>query len=128
MENTYYDLILEAEMGDTEAQLVLSLLYEQDGNYTEAAKWCEMAARQGDPDAQNRMGIYYASGQGVEQDDAKSFYWYSEAADRKNSAAQCNLGYCWLNGIGVEASPENAFYWYEQAALLGDSQAQIQLG
>ena len=49
MENTYYDLILEAEMGDTEAQLVLSLLYEQDGNYTEAAKWCEMAARQGGP-------------------------------------------------------------------------------
>jgi TPR repeat protein len=35
---------------------------------TEAAKWCRLAADQGDPDAQAFLGTMYYAGQGVPQD------------------------------------------------------------
>ena len=45
------------------------------------------AAKEGDVDAQYGMGLIYAEGRGVEQDEAKSFYWLTRAIQQGDSGA-----------------------------------------
>jgi len=45
------------------------------------------AATQGDVDAQYGLGLIYAEGRGVEQDEAKSFYWLTRAIEQGDSGA-----------------------------------------
>ena len=52
----------------------------------EAARLLE-AAEQGDMDAQYAMGLIYAEGRGVEQDDALSFLWLTLASDNGDTDA-----------------------------------------
>ena len=49
------------------------------------------AAEQGDVDAQYRVGLIYAEGRGVEQDEVKSFYWLSRAVQQGDADAQTLL-------------------------------------
>jgi len=44
-------------------------------------------ATQGDVDAQYGMGLIYAEGRGVEQDEAKSFYWLTRAVEQGDNGA-----------------------------------------
>ena len=44
-------------------------------------------AEQGDADAQFNLGIMYANGRGVPQDDAEVVRWYRLAADQSASAS-----------------------------------------
>jgi TPR repeat protein len=45
------------------------------------------AAQQGDIDAQYGMGLIYAEGRGVDQDEAKAFYWLTCAIEQGDSGA-----------------------------------------
>ena len=45
------------------------------------------AAQQGDVDAQYGMGLIYAEGRGIEQDEARSFYWLTCAIEQGDSGA-----------------------------------------
>jgi TPR repeat protein len=45
------------------------------------------AAKKGDVDAQYGMGLIYAEGRGVEQDEAKAFYWLTCAIEQGDSGA-----------------------------------------
>jgi len=45
------------------------------------------AATQGDVDAQYGMGLIYAEGRGVEQDEARSFYWLTRAVEQGDNGA-----------------------------------------
>jgi TPR repeat protein len=49
------------------------------------------AAEQGDVDAQYRVGLIYAEGRGVAQDEVKSFYWLSRALQQGDAGAQTLL-------------------------------------
>jgi len=49
-------------------------------------------AEQGDADAQNNLGVRYATGEGVTQDKVEAAKWYRKAAEQGNAYAQCNLG------------------------------------
>jgi TPR repeat protein len=49
------------------------------------------AAEQGDVDAQYRVGLIYAEGRGVAQDEIKSFYWLSRAVQQGDAGAQTLL-------------------------------------
>jgi TPR repeat protein len=49
------------------------------------------AAEQGDVDAQYRVGLIYAEGRGVEQDEVKSFYWLSRAVQQGDAGAKTLL-------------------------------------
>ena len=51
------------------------------------------AAEQGDADAQFNLGVAYATGRGVPQDDAETVRWYRLAAEQGNASAQANLGF-----------------------------------
>ena len=70
-------------------------MYEKgDGvpqNYKEAAKWSQLAAEQGDVDAQYNLGLMYANGQGVSQDHKEAIKWHKLAAEQGNALAQGEL-------------------------------------
>ena len=75
------------------------------------------AAEQGVADAQNDLGFMYASGKGVQQDDAKAAKWYCKAAEQGYAKAQYNLGVAYDSGEGVMQSDEAAADWYYKAGL-----------
>ncbi|MER8417961.1 tetratricopeptide repeat protein [Mesorhizobium sp. M1329] len=70
-------------------------------DYAEAAKWCRLAAEQGNAKAQYLLGYMTANGQGVPQDRAEAAKWYRLAAEQGNAEAQYFLGYMVANGQAV---------------------------
>lgn len=82
----------------------------------------EEYARQGNPTAQNALGIVYKRGLGVEKDDAKSIYWFQKAVEKDFANAQVNLGEAYLSGRGVDKDPAKAAELFQQASLQ-DNQA-----
>jgi len=77
--------------------------------------------------AQFNLGLMYANGDGVQQDDAKAVKWYRKSADKGVAAAQSNLGLMYKNGLGVKQDDVEAVRWYRQAAEQGDAPAQSNL-
>lgn len=71
-------------------------------------------ARQGDPKAQNVMGTYYESGNGIAKNENKAIYWYTKAAEQGNSNAQYHLGVLYNK---VKDNPLIAYMWFEVAKL-----------
>ena len=61
--------------------------YER-GDYETALKEWEPLAEHGLAEAQHNLGVMYANGQGVPQDDAGALKWYRLAADQGYSRAQ----------------------------------------
>lgn len=86
------------------------------------------AAQQGDADAQTTIGFCYAKGDGVAQDYAQAFYWWSKAAAQGNVVAQNGVGLSYQYGKGVAQDYAQAAYWYQQAANQGYADAQQNLG
>ena len=73
-------------------------------------------AERGDPKAQNTMGTYYESGNGVEKDYWRAIYWYTKAAEQGNPNAQYHLAILYNK---TEENPLKAYYWFEVARLCG---------
>ena len=86
------------------------------------------AAQKGFSEAQNNLGLMYAHGIGVKQDDAQAVYWYRKAAEQDLSDAQCNLGWMYVNGLGVKEDQAQAVYWNRKAAEQDHPDAQFNLG
>ncbi len=57
-------------------------------NDPEAAAEMLAAAERGDVDAQYAMGLIYAEGRGVTQDEARAFYWLTRAIEQGDKAAR----------------------------------------
>ena len=74
------------------------------------------SAEQGDASAQNRLGIMYADGLGVPQDDAEAARLYRLAAEQGNAPAQYNLGVMYDAGRGVPQDDVQAHMWLNLAA------------
>ena len=60
-------------------------------DYAEAVKWYRLAAEQGDADAQDKLGVTYAGGEGVPQDYAEAVRWYRLAAEQGHYHAENNF-------------------------------------
>ena len=73
-------------------------------------------AENGDSKAQNIMGTYYESGNGVEKDYWKAIYWYTKAAEQGNPNAQYHLAVLYNK---AEDNPLKAYYWFEAARICG---------
>lgn len=88
-----------------------------------------LAAQQGDVHAQCWVGVCYAHGLGVEQNDEQAVHWYRKAARRGSAQAQYNLGYSYAIGRKpCLQSMSEANRWYRRAALRDFPQAQHNLG
>lgn len=105
-------------------------LSEKDGLSKEglSADRFREAAEQGDADAQNKLGVCYEFGFGVEKDAASAAKWYRRAAEQGLAKAQYSLGYCCLFGEGIEHDPADAESWYLKSAQNGNVNAEFMLG
>ena len=86
------------------------------------------SAEQGDAVAQAALGVSYALGEGVPEDDGEAIRWFRLAADQGNARAQYNLGLMYANGEGVPEDDGEAVRWYRLAADQGNARAQAAIG
>ena len=87
-----------------------------------------LKAEKNDSEAQYKLGVCYANGQGVAKDMAQAVTWYRKAAEQGFALAQYNLGFCYSHGEGVGKDQVQAARWYRKAAALGLTNAQYNLG
>ena len=85
-------------------------------------------AEQGDAKAQNNLGLSYALGLGVPEDDREAVRWYRVAAEQGAAKAQYNLGAMYAQGTGVPQDYKEAVRWYRAAAEQEAADAQNNLG
>jgi len=88
----------------------------------------EIAAKQGDSQAQYSLGLCYHYGEGTLKDPNSAFKWFSEAAKEGHAEAQYSLGVYYQMGVGTPPDPASAFKWFEQAAIQNQAKAQHELG
>jgi TPR repeat protein len=50
-------------------------------------------AKQGNAEAQVKLAMMYANGEGVVRDDKQAAFWFRKAADQGEAMAQFNLGW-----------------------------------
>ena len=122
-----------AGQGDVAAQLRLGTMFEfglgglpQD--YTQAFYWYQIAAEQGSAMAQNQLGLWYANGQGVQQNNKLAFDWTKKAAEQGVAGALSRLGNMYNEGNGVAQDDTQAVEWLQKAAKQGNAEAQLHLG
>lgn len=93
-------------------------------DYSEAFKlYFEAARKHNYPEAQYRLSVMFAKGQGVTQDNKKSVHWISKAAKANHAMAQYGLGAYFANGVGIEKDLFQAAYWLSLAAMQGQTHA-----
>jgi TPR repeat protein len=86
-------------------------------------------AEKNDAEAQHRLGVIYAEGEGsVERNYDEAFKWHRLAALNANAESQHYLGFCYENGIGVTRNNVEAAEWYLKAATQGNAQSQGVIG
>ena len=84
----------------------------------------QQLAQHGDPAAENALGLRYASGDGVRQDDTEAARWFTKAAENGNVKAQVALGTRYWAGRGVPASLTQAYFWTVLARASGDKNSK----
>ncbi|MEL6297176.1 MAG: tetratricopeptide repeat protein [Pseudomonadota bacterium] len=84
------------------------------------------AARSGNADAEELIGVMYAMGLGVKRDDQRAFDWYLRSAMKGHPGAQSGVGWYYEVGRGMPA-PDlvRAYVWYVLSAIGGDPDAAI---
>jgi TPR repeat protein len=92
-------------------------------NCMEAARWFEMAAKQGMPDAQYQLGLLHEKGKGVPQDYQKAAAWYKKAVRQDHVPAQNALGFLYYNGKGVPRDLVISLALFNIAAAQGNADA-----
>lgn len=127
------DLKVRSEAGDKSAtrQLAEAYYLGREGveqNFSEAARWYEKLAKQGDARAQTSLGLMYARGYGVEKNLETARRWWSFAASQNDAGAQFDLGVVYSKGEGVAQDYSQAVQWLSKAASRGHIQAQHNLG
>jgi hypothetical protein len=85
-------------------------------------------AVRGDAAAQLQLGMRYATGDGVIQNDKEAAKWFALAAKQGLAEAQYQYGLALLNGKGLVQDYRSAFSWIEKPARRGYAPAQYSLG
>ncbi len=100
----------------------------ENSEFPEAFALLEPAARAGNADAEELIGVMYAMGLGVEQDDVRAFEWYLRSAMKGHPGAQSGVGWYFETGRGI-AAPDfvRAYLWYTLSAIGGDPDARLTL-
>ena len=83
---------VEPTAPDAGTMFDVGIAFLAEGDYVSAVRWLSLAADQGEVDAQVTLGVMYANGEGVPEDDAEAVRWYRLAADQGLADAQYNLG------------------------------------
>ena len=100
----------------------------EEGRFVEAREELWPAARSGNADAEELIGVMYAMGLGVEQDYERAFEWYLRASMKGHPGAQSGVGWYYELGLGMPA-PDlvRAYMWYSLSTIGGDPDAAISI-
>ena len=74
--------------------------YNKEDYATALREWKPLA-ESGKAAAQRYLGLLYAQGLGVTQDNSQAFTWFSRAAEQGDAAAQHNVGVMYQAGLSV---------------------------
>ncbi len=140
--DSFQALLKSAEAGDANAQNELAQRYENgngvEQSMSQALKWYQLAAQQGQVDAQYKfgsaltngdpnalflMGEAYRTGKGVSKNQEEARKWIGQAADKNLAVAQYTLGLMYLSGEGVQKDNVTAEKWLRMAATQGNAPA-----
>ena len=94
---------------------------------TALASWRPLAV-QGNPVAQNNLGIMYLDGKGVPQNTSEAVRYLSLSAAAGSSLGQNNLGGLYRDGKGVPRDYGRAAQWFSASAAQGNSAGMYNLG
>jgi len=98
------------------------------GEYKAAYEALWPAARSGNAEAEELIGVMYAMGLGVEKDDRRAFEWYLRSAMKGHPGAQSGVGWYYEVGRGLPSVDlVRAYMWYTLSAIGGDPDAAISL-
>ena len=81
-------------------------------------------AEQGHAGAQSLLGLKYARGAGVLEDDAEAVRWYRLAAEQGDAEGQWLLGSMYGSGDGVPRDDVLAYMWFNLSGAQGHVSAQ----
>jgi TPR repeat protein len=131
MKNTFHSLILAVCMGlatPVLAEIEQARDLMEAGRFEEAREALLPAARSGNADAEELIGVMYALGLGVERDPERAFEWYLRSSMKGHPGAQSGVGWYYEVGIGMPA-PDlvRAYLWYALSTIGGDPDAAISL-
>jgi GAF domain-containing protein len=77
-------------------------------------------ALQGDALAQYALGVRYATGEEVKQDDSQALAWFTKAAEQGSVPGQATLGAYYWAGRGIPQDLKKAYFWAVLAQAGGD--------
>ena len=86
------------------------------------------SAQQGDVHAQYNLGVCYATGYGVRQDQEKATKWFRAAAEAGDTVAMRAIAIRMSEGRGCAADSQAATAAFLRAAEAGDPSAEFNLG
>ncbi len=101
---------------------------EQKGNAESDLNALENAARQGDREAQFRIGTRFLNDTGLDGGAAKAARWLAKAAGQGHTEAQFVLASLFEHGAGVVKDEGQAIELYRKAATAGHIRAMHNLG
>lgn len=130
-ENVFEPCNAAAKQGDTRAQLIVGLMYNEGFGVLEdkvkAVRMLEPLANTGYSTAQIILGRAYLRGEGVLQDIDEGVRWYKLAAEQGDVMASYELGELYYFGGDVAQDYVAAHMWNKLAAVHGFSPAMITL-
>ena len=85
------------------------------GDYATAYRLFKPLAQQGIPEAQFNLGLMYALGQGVQQDETEAAKWFRKAAEQGDPFAQSAIGIMYYEGQGVPQDYAEAVKWWRMS-------------
>ena len=125
---------ISARNGNPRAQLQLGLVYRNGGDLVpgsdvEAKKWLAAAAKQGNNEAANWLGVIamHPFDKGVEATPQEASKLFRLAAEEGSAHAMTNLGDLYSAGKGVTEDKELAIRYYSAAAQQGHVVARTRL-
>jgi TPR repeat protein len=124
---------LEADMGDTQSELLIGMLYQTGNAVTadasEAIKYLSRAAEKGHAFAAYRLAQIHFDGTIMRPDYPQSRKWLGRAIEGDLPEAMDMLGLMYWQGIGgLEKDPFEAFALFERAAELDLPMSMVNLG
>ena len=94
------------------------LNYFRSGEFDRAVREFDRAARSGNVEAMNNLGMAYLQGKGVPRDAQTAMAYFRDAAAKGHATAANNIGHIYENGLGVARDHTRAQLWYRRAAHL----------
>jgi TPR repeat protein len=82
-------------------------------------------AEQGDANAQYDLGLHYAVGDQVNEDQSEAARWFAMAAEQGHVRAQSTMATHFWSGTGVRRDPRQAYFWALLARANGDETSKV---